>query len=69
MKKYIYLFPLIGMLGLSACSDQDKQAAVENLSKKSELEKAEQVQKTVDDKAAEERKSVEEMENAEGGNN
>jgi hypothetical protein len=65
MKKFIYLFLIIGVFGLSACSEEGKQEAKEDIGKTKELEKAEQVQETVDEKAAEDKKSTESTEETE----
>lgn len=70
MKRYFYLFLLMGVLGVSACTEGDKQQAADDVGKKTELEKAEKVQTTVDDKAATDKKAVEEADKAkpaEGG--
>lgn len=69
MKRYFYLFLLVGIFGISAC-EGGKQQAADDVGKKTELEKVEKVQTTVDDKAAAEKKSVEEADKtkpAEGG--
>lgn len=66
MKKYIYSFLLIGIFGLSACSEEGKQEAAGDLGKKEEVKKAEQVQGTVDNKAAADKKTAETPDKPEG---
>ena len=43
MEKGIYTIFLVGILALSACSNEEQQQAAEKISHKEELDKAEQV--------------------------
>lgn len=48
------------VLLLSACSEQEQQETARDMSQRDALEKAEQVQRLIDEKAAADRRAIEE---------
>ncbi len=60
MKKSFFAILLTWALALSACSEQEQQQAADEIGFKKEREKAEQVQKMLNDKAAADRKKIDE---------
>ena len=60
MKKTIYTIFILGILTttLLACSNEEQQQAAKQISHQNELEKAEKVQETVDEKTAKDNQEI-----------